>query len=251
MNTLLDTGTTTVIKNGFLPKTGGEYTLVLLSAQHIEQILFLQDVAFNGLSEEEQAYLLRKSSNFFEKHFAEGNFVLGIVHEGQLIAQSVIVHPTVEHPKTGMVDMALDAACDKITVMQGVIVDSGYRGNRLMTIMVDAWLDIATEQGRTHAIAEVAVGNFYSWSVFMKEGLRIHSMGVDPADGTELYNIHADVAPLIRERLTPSFNKAAAKHGVPCARNNLKQQKLLLSKGYKGVGYDAAKGNIVFKAPKP
>lgn len=124
--------------------------------------------------------------------------------------------------------------------------------------MVDAWLDIATEHGRTHAIAEVAVGNFYSWSVFMKEGLRIDSLGVDPADGTEVYNIHAGVAPLIRKRLKASFNKAAAKHSVSCARNDLEQQKELLSEGYKGVKYDVINDNIVFrpskkphKAPKP
>jgi len=250
MDRFIDIDSTAVLKTGSLPKTGGEFSLVALSTQHIDQILALQDSAFDALSEKEQAFLIKKGRDFFENHFAEGNIVLGIVHDNKLIAQSIILHPTEEHPKTGMVDMKLETSVDKVSVIQGVIVDTDYRGNRLMTLMIDAWLDIAQKQGRTHAIAEVVVDNFYSWSVFMKEGLRIDSMGTDPADGMQVYNIEAKVAPLIQKRLKPSFNKAAAKHSVSCPRDDLNQQKKLLSEGYKGVKYDAANDNIVFRPSK-
>lgn len=254
MNTDIDFKTTQTLKVGTLKKTGGDFALVSLSAKNIGAILALQDIIFDSLSEKEQSFLLRKSREFFEKHFAAGNIVLGAVHNGQLVAQSVVVNPTVQNPRTGMVDMVLDAQPWEVTIIQGVVVHPAYQGNCLMTEMVDAWLDIAEKQGRTHAIAEVAVGNYYSWSIFMKEGMHIHSMGVDPADGTELYNIHAEVAPLVKKRLQPDFNKASARDSIKCPHADIEAQKKLLSAGHTGVRFDPVSGAIEFtpaKRPQP
>jgi N-acetylglutamate synthase-like GNAT family acetyltransferase len=250
MSTDIDLKNTQTIKVDTLKKNGGQYALVSLSAGNIDAILALQDVIFDSLSAKEQSFLLRKSREFFEKHFAEGNIVLGVVHNGQLVAQSVIVHPTAQNPRTGMVDMVLEAKPEEVTIIQGVVVHPAYQGNRLMTEMVDAWLAIAEKQGRTHAIAEVAVGNYFSWSIFLKEGLHIHSLGVDPADGTQLYNIHARVAPLVKKRLKPDFNKASAKGSVKCHHADIEAQKKLLSSGHKGVKFDPAAGTIEFKPSK-
>src|ERR1700722_14739448 len=95
----IDLRDTKVLGTNRLEKTGEEYSLVLLSAKNIDQILALEDVAFANLSAEEQTYLLRKDRDFFEKHFAAGNDVLGIIHKGRLAAQSVIVNPTPARPK--------------------------------------------------------------------------------------------------------------------------------------------------------
>ncbi len=247
MNPHIHLDHTPILKQSSLPKTGGGYALVLLSGQHIDQILSLQDTVFDTLSAEEQGFLLKKNRAFFENHFSNGNAVLGIVHGGHLIAQSIIVHPTSKNPKTGMVDMTLNAPTDKITLLQGIIVHPDYQGNRLMTVMVDAWLTLAKEQRRTHALAEVAVGNVYSWSVFLREGLHIHSLGRDTADGTQVYNIHARVAPLIQKRLRPDFNKASSKRSVQCPQVDLERQRKILANGYRGVKFNAADGSIEFQ----
>ncbi|MBI3440284.1 MAG: GNAT family N-acetyltransferase [Proteobacteria bacterium] len=250
MNTPIDLQYAHILKTGTLKKTAGEYSLVLLAASHIDSILALQEVVFATLSDQSQAFLLRKDKDFFEQHFARDSLVLGIIHDGQLVAQSVVVHPTTAHPKTGMVDMALDVPVENITVIQGVIVHPDYQGNRLMTALVDTWLELAEKQGRTHAIAEVAVDNYYSWSIFLKEGMEIDSIGEDPADGTQVYNFHAQVSPLLEKRLKPAFNKASAKNSVPSQSSDLEQQKDLLSRGYKGVSFDAASNVIAFKPPE-
>ncbi len=249
MSTEIDINTAAVLKTDFLKKNNEQYAIVSLAPQNIGAILALQDVIFASLTAEEQSYVLKKDQAFFDNHFANGNIVIGVVHDGKLIAQSVVVNPTPEHPKHGMVDMALPGKVEEITVIQGVLVDPAYQGNRLMTAMVDMWLDIAEKQGRGHAIAEVAVGNYYSWSVFLKEGMEIHSMGLDASDGTVLYNVHAEVPALIQKRLTPDFNKAAAKGAVDCPINDLAQQQKLIAEGYKGVAYDTAKKAMQFKKP--
>jgi hypothetical protein len=236
------------LKTGTLKKTGAPYEITTLTPADIPQILNLQDEVFDSLTADEQNFLLRKDKSFFENHFAHGNIVLGIVSEGKLVAQSVILHPTSAHPKSGMTDMALDAKPEEVTVLQGVIVHPDYRGNKLMTFMVDEWLAVANAEGRKHALAEVTTGNFFSWSVFMKEGLGIHSLGCDKSDGTDLYNMYAEVAPLMEKRLKGDFNNAAAVVKVPLG--DIESQKTLTNAGFLGVAFEAANQNIVFQAPK-
>lgn len=237
-----------ILKTGTLKKTGAPYEITILGQSDITEILKLQDEVVNSLTADEQNYLLRKDSLFFENHFANGNIVLGIMSEGKLIAQSVILHPSEAFPKSGMTDMALDAKPEEVTVLQGVIVHPDYRGNKLMTFMVDEWLAVANAEGRKHALAEVTTENFFSWSVFMKEGLGIHSLGCDKTDGTDLYNMYAEVAPLMEKRLSGAFNSAAAVVKVPLT--DLDSQKTLTEAGFLGVAFEAANQNIVFEAPK-
>ena len=238
-----------VLKTGSFRKTDGEYTLNLLSVQNIDQILALQEAVIAVLPEQEQNFVLKKDRAFFENHFAVGNAVIGILHEGQLIAQSVIVNPTAAHPKTGMTDMALKAKPKKITVLQGVIVHPDYRGNSLISVMIDTWLETARKEKRPHALAEVSLENHHSWSAFLKGGLNIHSIGTDPADGSVLYNVHAVVGAGARQRLKDAFVKKAGRN-VICAAEDVEMQKYLLAKGYKGVTFDACQGQIEFHPAK-
>ena len=239
-----------ILKTGGLKKTGGTYLLVLLDAKDIPQMMALQDVALAALTPEEQTYLHHKTPEQLERHFKyANNLVLGIVHNGQLVAQSMIVNPTPFHPNTGMSDLHLDARPEKMSIIQGVIVDPAYRGNKLMTVMVDEWLASAKADGRTHAVAEVTVENHHSWSVFMKEGLQIHSIGNDDSDHSKVYNMHAPVAQLIKKRARGDFN-AAARKTVSCAMTQLRPQQALLRQGYVGVSFDAANKEITFQAPR-
>ena len=231
------------LETGHLKKTGEEYSLVLLSDKNIDQILALEDIAFASLSPEEEAYLLKKDRNFFKQHFATGNAMLGIVHEGKLIAQSVIVNPTPAHPKIGM-EMPLKVPVSSLTVLQGVIVDPAYQGNNLMGVMTDAWLTMSEKNGRTEALAEVMPGNLYSWSVFLRKGMHIESISVNPIDNVEVYNIHGHLP-----SLSKVFNDSARKSKI-CARNDLAAQKKLIADGYKGVKLDATKAHMEFRRPR-
>lgn len=237
------------ILSGCLPKTGGSYDLVLLTRDNIDAMLALQKMVFDGLAPQEKPFLLPKDRAFLEGHFSAGSSALGVVHDGRLVAQSLVVNPTPAHPDTGMTDMALPAAPEKLTVMQGVVVDPAYRGNALMTVMIGAWLALASVSGRSTALAEAATGNRHSWAAFLQEGLSLHSIGTDKSDGTVLYNIHAEVAPLMKRRLSPDFNKAAAKGGVSVPMHDIAEQKKMLARGYEGVVFDAPKKAIVFRRP--
>lgn len=244
-------GAPAILKKGTLPKHPGEYALVLQFHENMDDILALQDNVINSLTADEKNYVLPKDRSFFEQHLSQGNTVLGVIHNGQLIAQSIILNPTEKNPKTGMVDMNLSAPPEKITVIQGVLVHPDYRGNRLMTVMVDEWLSLAEQQGRIHAIAEVTTDNYYSWSVFLKEGLSIHSIGVDATDGTEVYNMHAHTSSLIKQRVQNDFNASSAKKADAfCPREDIALQKKLVADGHKATTYDPSTGLLGFQKKK-
>lgn len=240
-------------KTGILIKTGQQYDIALQSCADIDAMLALQAQVMADLSAEEKSYLVPKDRSFFEKHFANGNIVLGIKMNGMLIGQAIIVNPTNKNPKTGMTDMAWRISPKRVTVIQGVIVHPDFRGNRLMTEMVDAWLNMARIEGRRYAIAEVSAENHFSWSVFMKEGLKLHSIGYDAEDIVHLYNMQANVKQLIKARLKPTFNSAAANHStksVHVANADIERQKKLLRQGFKGVARHSQSGDIIFDKPK-
>ncbi len=247
MSKTYDTSKAKIITTGQLPKQMELYLLVLQSKDHIDDILALQKTVFDDLTDEEKTFIVPKDKAFFEKHFDNGNHVIGVVHNGQLIAQSISLEPSTDNPKTGMVNMQLPVTSDKVAIMQGVLVHPDYRGNALMSRMLDARLQIAKKTGRTDLVAEVAVDNFYSWSVFLKEGMVIHSIETDPSDGTVVYNMHAKIKPLIKQRLKGVFNAVAAKKNKACPVHDIEQQKKLLAKGYVGVAFEKNGQNLIFK----
>jgi ribosomal protein S18 acetylase RimI-like enzyme len=248
MDNFIDIEKVRVLSIGILPKRREKYALVLQSQENIDAILSLQDQVYAGLSQQERAYLLPKDRAFFEKHFLSGNIVLGVVHNNQLIAQSIIVNPTDENPKSGMTDLHMKQVRPQdMSVLQGVVVDPNFRGNGLMSIMVAAWTVAAAQMGRKSAVAEVAAGNHYSWAVFLKEGLCIQSIGEDKSDNTVLYNLYAPVKLLMKRILKADFNKAAVRRGVRVSVSDLEQQQKFLLEGYKGIALDAGGQSIVFR----
>ena len=249
MNQDINITNNTVLKTSPMKKAAGNYALVLLQPKDIGAMLELQAEIFAALPPEQESYLHHKDEKFLSKHFASGNIALGIVHNGKLVAQSIVVNPTAANPDTGMTDPDLKIIPQKSTIIQGVVVHPNYRGNNLMTVMVDEWLAIAKSQKRTHAYSEVTVENHHSWSVFLKEGLHITGIAHDPVDNSTVYDMHASVTHLIKQRAKADFNKAAT-ISAPCHASQLLAQKALLRKGYVGVSFNAANQNILFRAPR-
>ena len=140
MNQAIDISNNQILNSGKLKKGGGRWDLVSLQGKDVPQMLALQDAVFASLPPD-QNFVHHKAPEFFDAHLKSGNnLALGIVHDGKLVAQSIIVNPTSFHPETGMSDLKLDARPEKMSIIQGVIVDPAYRGNNLMTYMVDEWL---------------------------------------------------------------------------------------------------------------
>ncbi len=213
--------------------TPDHFTIAQLDKRHLPEIIALHREAIASLKDSEKAFMLLKKPSFFRSHFdrANGNTVLGIVSGNKLIGEAIVLHPSNDHPSTGMVDMPPVGEPGSVTVIQGVTVLPAYRKNGLMHQMVHAWLNHALISGKKHALAEVEVHNISSWSAFLNEGLQITSIGRDPDDGALLYNLHETIPEIMKKRLSESFNHAAA-NSTTCAIDDIKTQQDMLKNGY-------------------
>jgi hypothetical protein len=236
-----------VLSTGTLNKGGGTYEVVLQTAKDIPQIISLQDTVYDTLPEEQKTFMLRKKPEALEAHFASGSLAVGIVHNGTLIGQGRLGLPSQDYKSVrGTANFMQGAALQTIAILEGMLVHPGYRGNNLMSIMVDARLGLAQAAGRENAVTESSVDNPHSWSVLLKEGLKIRAIDVDPEDGTMLYYMHARVTPLMEQRAKGAFAQAAAHPVINVPAKDLQAQKSLLSQGFKGVSYDAKNRSIGF-----
>lgn len=232
------------IASGTLLKTGDVYTVALMAASQIDPILALHNTVYADLPSEQKDYLAPKDRMLLEEHFGRGHLVLGIMSNARLIAQGLIVNPTQAYPETGLPDIAslnLTAPVESLSAFKSVVVHPDFRGNGLQAILIDAFLSIAQEAGRTQAVTYVTVENDPSWKNFLKQGMRIRAIGVDNSDGSNVYYMHAR-APF--SGLTAVFNEASA---VRVPSQDLGAQKNLLTAGYQGVRYDTAERSLVFK----
>jgi len=238
---------------GTLKKTGAPYYVVSLTKSQMSQILALQNKVIKDLKQDEEAFILAKDEAFFTNHLERGNKILGIIADGKLIAQSILLNPSQKYPQNGMIDMDAIEQPDKTSVMQGVIVDPDYRGNKLMDQMVHHWMKFSKQQGKEHLLAEIEVHNFFSWASFLSQGMNLHSIGVDPADGAVLYNAHEATQNITtkEQSLSKLFNNAANKDKIKtCRFHDIEGQKKIFAKGYVCVAFNKSAETLTFVAGK-
>lgn len=229
-------------------RDGSAYNVIQLDRTHLSDIIALHNKAIQMLSAEEKAFMLPKPASFFVDHFNRnhGNTVLGVLHNGKLVGESIVLNPSIEHPKTGMVDMAPVGAPDSITLIQGVTVLPSYRNNGLMHGMVKAWLNYGVKADKGHALAEVDVNNIASWATFLDHGMEIPSIGVDPSDGTVVYNVHETIPNIEKKRLTQAFN-AVAPGCKTCPIHDIETQKFMLDQGYVISGWKKSDKEMILR----
>ena len=171
-------------------KNGADFHVVALSKQHIQTMMIFQQLIIDSLKNDEKSFFLEKSEQYLTGHFNKGSKAVGLVSGNKLLGQALITQPTDAHPETGMTDMANLPVANTVSVIQGVGVHPSTRGLKVGDKLIRAWLDIAANDKRENALAETDQNNKYSWSLFVKNGVDIVSEGIDPDDGTKLYNHH-------------------------------------------------------------
>ena len=223
-----------------------DYRVVRLTATHSTAIAALHGGTIENLDAAEKAFMLGKSVNEFTAHFMRGagNTVIGVMRRRELIAQAMIRHPTAAYTATGMVDMTLPAAPEKLSIMQAVSVAPAWRGLGLMDAMVQQWIHHAADHGRTDLLAEIHVANSASWSCFLRAGLAIVSIGRDPDDGVAVYNAHGRVTDIKGgHTLRGHFNTQA------CPPDDLATQSVLMKQGYAITSRDKATKAVMLTRP--
>lgn len=227
---------------------GRGYQVVLLPGTQAGLIADFHAAVINQLNPNEKSFIFPKTRAFFEDclNRGSGNAMLGVLAEdGRLLAQAMILHPGADRPETGMVDMALPAAPEDLSILQAVSVCPSHRGLALMALMVGHWISHAATSGRGHVLAEIDVKNRPSWVSFLNKGLDLVGIGVDPADGTEVYNAYQKTT-LARPRSWAGIFDDAARH-IACDVENTALQKGLFKQGARCTGFKKEDNSLVFR----
>jgi hypothetical protein len=243
----IDIGTVAVLATGAFAKTGAAYQIVQLTPEHIGQMQALQNNIQAVLPEDSKGFLLPRAREDFEASFANGDSMIGILHQGQLIAQGAMVLPTAQNPTTG-IDVKLDVPPEQIMILQGMMVEPDFRGHHLMEIMKNAQLTLAKQLGRSHVLAAIDVRNRTSYIIALASGFEIYTISnkvLKHDIKTTVYGLYAPIERLIRR----DFNQAAAAKNAErlVELDNIPLQEQLLKEGYKGIGYSSSTKTIGFQ----
>ncbi|MDD9901431.1 MAG: GNAT family N-acetyltransferase [Alphaproteobacteria bacterium] len=237
------------ISTGVMGKTDQPYSVVIQTKADIDAMLHLQHTVLDTLPDDKKNFIVPKDRAYLEEHIDNGSVVIGILCNGQLIAQSLLKLPNEEHPETGMTGMQLNAAPDNVSIIQGVLVDPAYRGNGLMSVMIESCLRMAEATGREHIMARADTRNAASWAAFITEGFELDSIDSSPK-GRDVYNLHGNTTALMAHRRRMAFNSQApaADSALPVPADDLQRQRGLLSAGFKGVAFDRTQSTLSFTA---
>jgi RimJ/RimL family protein N-acetyltransferase len=247
---VIDENDFTPLFSGRLRTDGRAYTVGFIGKSNIGAMHRFLTEAVDSLPREDKSFLFKKPRAFFEKLFDPGSEsrVIGIICGGRLVGQAIAYQPS-PGAKTGMTDIDLPGPPETLSLFQGVCVAPDMRGNDLMGVMAQAWLDHAAASGRKHALAEIDVRNAASWSTLIKRGLNLAGIGFDPNDSSIIYNAHEEIARLPAKRLHGAFNKAARGELYACRTANIEKQQELYRKGYKAIAYNRPQDILIFRRP--
>jgi predicted GNAT family N-acyltransferase len=187
------------IDTGKLIKSGQDFTVRYTTHADIKHNLALQDNVLEALKKNGKThYLIYKDTAYLKRHLNAGHKIIGtfigkpgLLSDEQLVAHLLITDPRTEE-EAGVADSSLLPSEDlkSISVVSNILVHQDFRGNKLMQQMLDHWLQIASDSGKQHAIAEASTDNKFSWSVFLDSGFVIYGHAYDHRDGTNNFYLH-------------------------------------------------------------
>jgi len=220
-------------------ENGQGYHMSFLQADNMPEILALQDKVKAELDAAGHAsYIVPKSElSFVRKQHLQGR-MLGVFSESQLIAQLIVSMPN-QADDAGLVGMHVPHANTDMAVIENVLVDSDFRGNKLMEKLVRQGFQVAKSFGRPHIYAEIDTANIRSWKVFLDCGMDITHLGKDPSDGCALYYTYSNVG--------ASLEYMGGAISVCPQTTSFEQQKKLISLGYQAHSWDAVAKQLVFQ----
>lgn len=243
-----DLNSLTCLQWGTLPVREDAFRLVFLGPQHIDAIQALHDEVIDRLPEDQKSFVLPRARAYFESQFrrGHGSAVLGVVCNGELVAKCLIVHPEAGETTATLGGAILHAAPQHASIFQSSTVHPGFRGNGIMNMMIQHWMNHAKKHKRTHVQAEIETRNAQSWNQFLKAGLNIVGAHKSPVDGARVYNAAERIKYTMVKDFTVSAETASGEC-IECPSQNIAEQMEKFTEGFVAVAVNRAGGGLIMK----
>ena len=157
-----------------------------MNIEHLADVLKLQDKIIAGLHEDEKHFILKRSVEDFMKALdSETTHMVGVFDGDKLVAQSIFEFPQ-NNQKRDLEEFAEDIANEDLVIYKATLVDMDYRGQGLMSSLLDYREKKAKQAGKKVAINQIAIDNPASWINALKNGMSIRKIDNDPEDGAKV-----------------------------------------------------------------
>lgn len=228
-------------------------TVKKLDISNLADVMKLQEKIISGLHPDEQHFILHRTAEDYMKSLdGKSSNMLGVFDGDVLIAQTVFNMPQ-NGEERDMPEFKPDLENKDLVLYEAILVDPAYRGSSLMKKMLEYIEGHALDDGRTHAIIQIAVDNPASWINALHHGMSITKVDLDPVDGAKVIYLEKEIA----HSNTPNLRAANNNHQtyslflgkniharIPSLFNKMQY---LIQNGYKGVSLNKETQSLIFE----
>ena len=228
-------------------------TVKKLDISNLADVMKLQEKIISGLHPDEQHFILHRTAEDYMKSLdGKSSNMLGVFDGDVLIAQTVFNMPQ-NGEERDMPEFKPDLENKDLVLYEAILVDPAYRGSSLMKKMLEYIEGHALDNGRTHAIIQIAVDNPASWINALHHGMSITKVDLDPNDGAKVIYLEKEIA----HSNTPTLRAANNNHQtyslflgeniharIPSLFNKMQY---LVQNGYKGVSLNKETQSLIFE----
>ena len=228
-------------------------TVKKLDINHLADVMKLQEKIIQGLHPDEQHFILhRTAEDYMQALNGKSANMLGVFDEDKLIAQTIFKLPQ-NGEKRDMPEFKSEKENKDLVIYEAILVDPAYRGASLMKRMLEYIEAHAIDQGRTHAIIQIAVDNPASWINALHYGMSITKVDYDPEDKAKVIYLEKEIShqkvPAIR-----AANNNADVYGMYLGENIhakiptlFSKMQYLIQSGYKGVSLNKETKSLIWE----
>ncbi|HDR4902024.1 TPA: GNAT family N-acetyltransferase [Bacillus cereus] len=227
----------TVLYEGRLKQNNELFHVTLLSLEHIEQILLLQNVVVEAL--EDKSRLQPLSQEEFQ-YILEGNgMMIGAFIENELIAFRALLVPPIDDEHLGL-DIGLpESELHRVIYQEISNVHPNWRGNGMQKILATVIMDELQKEDSQYdyVCCTVAPFNIPSLKDKFAQGMEISALKEKYGDSLRYV--------FVKELREDNERDWTDIKSVPM--NNAGGQQALLSEGYRGFEMEKVDGDFIVK----
>ena len=226
-------------------------TVKKLNISHLQDVIKLQQKIIDGLHPDEQHFILhRTEEDYMHSLNSETSNMLGVFDGDELIAQTVFAMPK-NGEKRDMPEFRPEVNNEDLVLYEAILVDPQYRGSGLMKKMLDFIEAHAIDNGRKHAIIQIAIDNPASWINALHHGMSITKVDKDPNDGVKVIYLEKKITHHAKQQNSYSDKNS---YSLFLGENIHKKIPTLFSKmqyliesGYHGVELNKETQSLIWK----
>ena len=230
-------------------------TVKKLDISHLADVMKLQEKIIQGLHPDEQHFILhRTAEDYMQSLEGKSANMLGVFDEDKLIAQTVFKLPQ-NNEQRDMPEFKSEMENKDLVIYEAILVDPAYRGASLMKRMLEYIESHAIDQGRTHAIIQIAVDNPASWINALHYGMSITKVDLDPEDNAKVIYLEKAISHKPHSAIRPANNNADV-YSMYLGNNIhtkiptlFSKMQYLIQSGYKGTSLNKETKSLIWERP--